>query len=219
MDEILFEKFKLPVDGKTHTPMTKKKLVLASQSPRRQEILRALNVPFNVIPAHVPETHPDDCPPSEVVLMHARNKAMEIARKTPLSYVIGADTIVFHNGEILTKPADYNEAKAYLSRLIGNTHTVYTGVVVVDSDTQRAERGIALTDVTFRALDKRFIDVYIRNVHPYDKAGGYAIQGLGSLVVERISGCYYNVMGLPVTVLDEVLLRFGVSLFDYVEAC
>ncbi|MEW6535269.1 MAG: Maf family protein [Candidatus Auribacterota bacterium] len=196
--------------------MTKKNIILASQSPRRREILNSLRVPFIVIYPDVEELHPPDSGPDEIVMLNAEKKAQDLLKRCKNTYIIGSDTIVYFNGEILTKPADFNQAKEFLLKLSGRTHTVYSGVAVYDSDSKRVEQDFCTTDVTFRKLDEHQIERYIHLVHPYDKAGAYAIQGCGALIVERIDGCFYNVMGLPVITLDTVFLRFGYSLFDYV---
>ncbi len=196
--------------------MNKKQLILASKSPRRKTILSDLNVPFKVIVANVEENHPDHLSPEQIVVDNAKAKAKAVSLDIDRGYVIGADTIVVFNGEVLIKPSDYNHAKETLQKLSGNTHQVYTGVAVYDSETNRSYTGICCTEVTFENIDDKHLDIYISSVYPYDKAGAYAIQGLGALVVNSIKGCFFNVMGLPVVTLDTLLRRFGVSLFDYV---
>ena len=193
-----------------------KNLVLASQSPRRKELFENLRIPFTVSPSDAEEVHPEGHKPSAIVIENAVRKAETIGSRFPDSFIIGADTIVWLENTVLTKPADFAEAKKFLNRLAGNTHTVYTGVVVLDSSSGRIESGYCATDVTFRPMSASDIDTYIRAIHPYDKAGGYAIQGFGSLVVEKINGCYFNVMGLPIHLVDTLLRRFNVSLYDYI---
>lgn len=196
--------------------MTKKNIILASRSPRRREILQSLRVPFIVMHTDVEELHPDDTDPADIVMLNAEKKAEALLKRCKNTYIIGSDTIVYYNNEILTKPADFKQAKKYLLQLSGKTHTVYSGIAVFDSSSGKVEKGYCTTDVTFRTLNEEQIEQYIDLVFPYDKAGAYAIQGCGALIVERIDGCFYNVMGLPVITLDTIFLRFGHSLFEYV---
>lgn len=196
--------------------MNKKQLILASKSPRRKTILSDLKIPFKVVVADTTENHPNHLSPEQIVADNAMAKAEAVSLGIDQGYIIGADTIVVFNGEVLIKPCDYNHAKETLQKLSGNTHKVYTGVAVYDSETNRSNTGICCTEVTFENIDDEHLDIYINSVYPYDKAGAYAIQGLGALVVKSINGCFFNVMGLPVVTLDTLLRRFGVSLFDYV---
>jgi len=195
--------------------MPDKKLILASKSPRREHILKELGLKFHIVTGYARELHPESTGPVDIVIDNAISKALAVKDKCKNSFIIGADTIVYFKGDILIKPADYNQAYDYLKRLSGNTHTVYTGLAVLDSLCGRMETGYSQTEVKFRELDERYINQYIEKIHPYDKAGGYAIQGFGALIVERIDGCYFNVMGLPVVELDKVFMRFGFSLFDF----
>ncbi len=194
-----------------------KKLVLASKSPRRDLILRGLDLEFDIVTAQTEENHPEGADPVDIVIDNAIAKANTVKNMFENAYIIGADTIVFFEGDVLIKPEDYLQAKTYLKRLSGKTHTVFTGIAVADSATGRIETGYCSTEVKFRQLHDEHIDQYINKVHPYDKAGGYAIQGFGALIVERIDGCYFNVMGLPVVELDNVFMKFGISLFDFIK--
>ncbi len=196
--------------------MNKKPLILASKSPRRSAILSDLKIPFKVITDNVKENHPHNFSPERIVTDNAMAKAKPVGARIDDGYVIGADTIVVFEKEVLIKPKDYNHAKQTLQKLSGNTHKVYTGIAVYDSQTGKNDTAICSTEVTFEKIDDQYLDIYINAVHPYDKAGGYAIQGLGALVVKSIKGCFFNVMGLPVVTLDNLLRQFGVSLFDYV---
>ena len=197
--------------------MSLKKIVLASKSPRRQDILRDIGVCFEVMPSDAEETHHEHHTPEQIVIDNAQAKAVEVAEKCADSFVLGADTIVYIDNMILTKPSNIDEARQHLRLLSGNTHYVYTGCVLIDTSSSVIQTGSAVTAVTFCSLTDRQIDVYIDKVHPYDKAGGYAIQGAGALVVEGINGCFFNVMGLPVRLVEDLFTRFGTSLFDYCE--
>ena len=185
-------------------------LVLASRSPRRFDLLTGMGFEFEVVPADEGAekgvTHEDPHALPEIV---ARRKCDEVAAKHPSSIVVAADTVVILDGDILNKPADDEEAKRYLSRLSGRTHTVVTGVAV-----QRRSDGIDLaaseiTRVTFRELTEEEIAAYVATGEGRDKAGSYAVQGLGAGLIRSIDGCYYNVVGLPVALLCELLRKIG----------
>ena len=180
-------------------------LVLASSSPRRAEILRMLGFEFEVVPSEVVEEdhgHPD---PIEHVRRLARLKAEQVRAAAPRDLVLGADTIVVVDSDILNKPASSDEALAMLRRLRGRWHTVFTGVALADGATHRTVVGHESTDVRFHAWDDDFLRRYVATGECMDKAGAYAIQGLGALLVREIRGCFYNVMGLPIGCLVGLL--------------
>ena len=191
---------------------TKHHVVLASGSPRRQELLRRIGITdFDIAVTQTDETYPEGLTPEETVAYIARGKA-EAARAltSPRDIVITADTMVFLGGERLGKPRDAEDALRMLRELSGNRHTVCTGVTVRQDD-----KLICFTtssDVYFRALDDEELRSYIATGEPLDKAGAYGIQGLGALLVERIDGDYYNVMGLPLVPLAGALRSFGICL-------
>lgn len=182
-------------------------LILASKSPRRHDILNWMGIPFETEVCSEPEIIPAGLSAAETVCALAYHKASFVRNHHPLAFVLGADTIVMHEGEILGKPASTEQAKAYLARLSGNTHTVYTGVALLhgDYDDIRSDA----TDVTFRHLSQEEIDWYVSTGDPFDKAGAYGIQGLASVFVEKIAGNYFNVIGLPAPVVYEMLLKSG----------
>ena len=191
---------------------TKHHVVLASGSPRRQELLRRIGITdFDIAVTQTDETYPEGLTPEETVAHIARGKA-EAARAltSPGDIVITADTMVFLGGERLGKPRDAEDALRMLRELSGNRHTVCTGVTVRQDD-----KLICFTtssDVYFRALDDEELRSYIATGEPLDKAGAYGIQGLGSLLVERVEGDVFNVIGLPVMPLSRVLREFGIDL-------
>ncbi|GAB4331656.1 MAG: Maf family protein [Candidatus Abyssubacteria bacterium] len=187
-------------------------IILASSSPRRIEILRSLGLEVRVAPSDVAETHSLDIPVDELVQQNALAKAQDVASRFPGGLIIGADTVVWHNAVIYGKPADPNDARRMLRQLAGKTHRVYSGVAVVKAETGEHETNHAMTEVTFRPLSDNQIERYLSMIDPLDKAGAYAIQGAGGVIVEKICGCYYNVVGLPLTVLDHLLSRFGMQL-------
>ena len=185
-------------------------IILASASPRRRELLSHFPIDFAIDPAAGPEKAPSDLSPEETVMVLASAKAAEVAARHPDSLVIGADTVVELNGEILGKPADRDDAFRMLRALSGREHRVYTGVALAAPGTSlcRAE----CTRVFFREMTDREIDAYIASGEPMDKAGAYGCQGLAGLFVERIEGDFFNVVGLPLCLLGQMLETMGVTL-------
>lgn len=187
-------------------------LILASKSPRRIELLEMLGVNFKVMPSGIEEDPGDGMPPGQLVEKNALAKAQDVAdgldSESGPRLVIGADTVVVLDGRIFGKPADMDDAGRMLSTLVGKTHEVYSGVAVVRSDGSAKRIAHAITRVTFRPLSDRQIARYLEMIDPLDKAGAYAIQGIGGVIIEKIEGCYYNVVGLPLTVLDDLLAHF-----------
>jgi len=182
-------------------------LYLASQSPRRRELLKAFGVPFEIYPNDVSEDLSDPAAdPGQFVVQLARYKAHEPLKKVKNGIVITADTIVYINGEILEKPADYEDAARMLRMLQENTHQVFTGVCVSAVPEKISCSGFEATDVTFAPMTDSEIAWYLNSGEYRDKAGGYAIQGFGSLFIKGIKGCYFNVVGLPLNRL-YILLR------------
>ncbi len=194
-----------------------KKLVLASASPRRKALLTALGILFDVIVTQTDELSTGE--PDALVIANARAKCLAAAAQiTGPSIVIGADTLVFLDSEVLSKPTTTSEARLMLQRLSGNTHVVKTGLCLFDTETQRFVEGCESTCVTFRNLTEAEIDRFISAVNPLDRAGAYTVDGPGSLLVKKYEGCFYNVLGLPIVRLDELLRNFGISLFDELNA-
>lgn len=172
-------------------------MILASQSPRRRELLSLITRDFRIIPAKGEERLPDNITPKEAVLLLSRQKATEIYSEYKNEIIIAADTVVAIDGKILGKPADAEEAAAMLHLLSGRTHSVFTGVCIIYAD--GVEKSFAEeTAVEFWQLPEQMIADYVKSGEPMDKAGAYGIQGAGALLVKRINGDYYNVMGLPV---------------------
>jgi septum formation protein len=179
-------------------------LVLASQSPRRQDILTGLGYTFEVVaPPESVEEVPVDAGVHEIPVVLARRKCDAVAAAHPGATVIAADTVVIVDGAILNKPADDAEAIAFIERLSGRTHTVVTGVAVTRD--RRHLSGGERTDVTFRELTRREIEAYVATGEGRDKAGSYAAQGVGAGLIRRIDGCFYNVVGLPVALTLDLL--------------
>ncbi len=180
-------------------------LILASASPRRREILRALGIPHDVVAPEVEEVTGGD--PDRVVLENARRKARAVRESAPAeALVLGVDTEVALDGRTLGKAADRSSARARLIELSGRTHTVLSGVVVLGGMGGRREErsGISRSEVTFRELAPADLDLYLASGEWRDRAGAYAIQGLGSILVEQVVGDFSNVVGLPVRLLFEL---------------
>lgn len=182
-----------------------KRLVLASASPRRKEILENLGLDFEVITSNAEEKVDSDIPPYMVVQQLAMLKGTDVALKTENALVISADTIVYLDGEILGKPGEIQNARQMLKKLSGKEHEVYTGICITDSGAGKSVSDYELTKVKFRDLNDEEIENYINTGEPMDKAGGYGIQGKGCLLVEKINGDYLNVVGLPATKLSKIL--------------
>ncbi len=189
-------------------------LILASGSPRRKELLAALGLDFVVIPSTVAEPNYDGRDPAKYANELAETKALYVARQLRSGLVIGADTIVVLDGEVLGKPDSAAHAVDMLSRLSGRSHTVYTGLAVIDAATGELEQEVVATEVKFRHLTAAEIDLYVRSGEPMDKAGAYGIQGLGAVFIQSIQGCYYNVVGLPLSALDQLLKRFNFAILQ-----
>lgn len=175
-------------------------LVLASQSPRRKTLLRQIGLTFTVRPSAVPENLLDHETPGHNAKRIALSKAMKIAKLSRRGIVIGADTIVVLHGQILGKPRSHREAKRMLRMLSGKMHTVYTGFALVDVETHNRIVDIEKTKVWFRKISEEEIEDYVASGSPMDKAGSYGIQDdYGAVFVERVEGCFYNVVGFPLT--------------------
>lgn len=186
-------------------------IILASASPRRRQLLEQVGVQFTVKASEIPENLTVDLPPTELAVSLASEKAASVASAVlEDAVVIGADTIVVLDGEVFGKPNDDLEARVMLERLSGHDHTVITGVAVAVGG--QLFTAYSETNVRFRSLTKREIDAYIATGEPKDKAGAYAIQGVGALLVEKIDGCYANVVGLPLFTLSNLLAKAGIRL-------
>ncbi len=182
------------------------RLILASASPRRRELLRAAGFEFDVRPSGVVELARSGESPEEFACRAAREKALDVAASARRGeFVLGADTVVVIDDEILGKPVDPDEARRILRRLSGSTHRVITGVSLVQAPGRVESVKHETTLVTFRPLDDEEIESYVGSGEALDKAGAYGIQGLASKFVTRIEGCYFNVVGLPVALVYEML--------------
>jgi septum formation protein len=186
-----------------------KRLILASSSPRRYELLSLTLLPFETYPSTLEEKMDINLTPSQLVESLAEQKASDVFANNPDDVILGADTIVVFGNERLGKPKNEQEAAKMLRMLSGQTHDVYTGVCIMDQEKKRLFS--VRTSVTFYSLDEKTISWYISTGEPFDKAGSYGIQGSGSLLVEKIHGDYFSVVGLPVSRVARALNDFGFS--------
>ena len=190
------------------------RLILASSSPRRKELMRAVGVAYRVVPSAVEEVPAPGEPPWRFVRRAAREKGEEVAGRFPESFVLSADTIVVASGKILGKPKDPEDGARMLGELAGREHRVQTAVCLLRLRNDYRDEACVTTRVWFRKLTRQEIAAYLRTGETGDKAGAYAAQGAGNLLIDRIVGSYTNVVGLPMTRVVEMLLRaklIGVS--------
>lgn len=182
-------------------------IILASKSPRRRYLLKQAGLFFRVIPSSIDETSVATSSPETYVRVLSEAKAHDVAEKYPDKWVIGADTIVLKDGTILGKPSSQAEARTMLKCLSGQTHQVLTGYAICCRTQKKSFSETIKTDVLFKTLTDEEIEWYIHTREPFDKAGAYAIQGLGTFLVKRINGSYTNVVGLPVCEVIEFLIK------------
>ena len=194
-------------------PRLPEQLVLASASPRRRDLLAGLQLDFEVRSAEIDESALTDELPEDHVLRLARAKAQAVAR--PGELVLAADTVVVLEGRILGKPADPADAHQMLSSLAGREHDVYTGVALFEPDRDTLVSATDRSEVRIAALDKDEISWYVSTGEPLDKAGSYAIQGLGALFVERVVGNYTNVVGLPLPLTRSLFRQLSYDILDF----
>ena len=190
-------------------------IILASGSPRRRELLELLGVRFDVRPASAEESPRQGEEPTAFTVRAARAKAELVAADHPRLPVLASDTVVEIEGRILGKPVSTTDARAMLRLLAGRTHQVHTAVAMVVED--RCRSLLDTAKVRFRPIDERTIDWYVGTVEPMDKAGAYAVQGAGGLLVESVEGSPHTVIGLPIHRLPELFVQSGLDFWDYVQ--
>jgi len=189
------------------------RFILASTSPRRSELLKQVGLDFDVIPSRIEEDFVKGESPRGHVLRLAGAKALDVGRQHPDRWVIAADTIVYVDHSILGKPKDQEEAMGMLRRLSGKEHWVLTGFSVFHMRKGKGDRAAVRTTVKVKRLTPTEMEWYVQTREPFDKAGGYAIQGIGSFMIESIKGSYTNVVGLPLCELIQMLIRLGAMTF------
>lgn len=191
-------------------------LILGSQSPRRRDILASFSLPFQQIPSDFDEESISfDGDPIAYCSYLAERKAAALADRFPDSPILTADTIVFLNGKVYNKPKDAEEAFRFLSELAGHWHTVHTAVHVRKGRHSYADS--ESTRLLFHPLTPEQIRTFHKHVHFLDKAGGYAIEGCGQIILAKIEGCYYNVLGLPINATRRLLGRIGIDLWHHLK--
>jgi septum formation protein len=186
-------------------------IILASSSPRRKELLEKIGLKFTIDPSDYPEDRHPDLNPEGLVKSISLGKAMAVAPKYKDAVIIAADTIGVLEGKIIGKPHTAEAAVAMLRKMSGKSHLVITGFTIFDTANRKLVTRSVVTRVYFKKLSLEEIDNYVQSGEPMDKAGAYAIQGLGSVIVEKINGDYYNVMGLPLNALVNSLKDFGIQ--------
>ncbi|HEV7768941.1 MAG TPA: Maf family protein [Thermoanaerobaculia bacterium] len=187
------------------------KFILASASPRRRELLSSIGLEFDVLPSNVPEVRAVGEAPEEYVARLSRDKAQALASVHPSRWVIAADTTVLLGEELLEKPVDGDDAARMLGTIAGKTHIVYTGVTLENAEREYRDTRVAESEVRMLPLSAEEIQWYVRTGEPLDKAGAYAVQGLGAMFIESIHGSYTNVVGLPLATLFLMLRRAGLD--------
>lgn len=187
------------------------RLILASSSPRRRELLESIGIDFEAIPSHVPEQHRPGEAPEEYVARLSRDKAEAISRQLPSRWVIAADTTVLLGDQLLEKPVDRADAARMLATIAGRTHVVYSGVTLQNGERVYRDTRVAESEVRMLPLSKEDIEWYVATGEPLDKAGAYAVQGIGAMFIDSIHGSYTNVVGLPLALLFQMLRKAGID--------
>lgn len=189
-------------------------IILASASPRRKEILENVNLKFTVQSSHIEEVVLENEPPKDLVMRLAFEKCMDVAKKNPNALVIGADTIVALDNNILGKPKDEHHAYEMIKSLSNKKHEVITGISLINLSLNKKVTDYVVSEVTFKDLSEETIKDYIKTKESLDKAGAYGIQGYGALLVDSIKGDYFNIVGLPISKIGDLLkYNFNVNLF------
>ncbi len=187
------------------------RFILASASPRRRELLASIGFDFEIMPSDIPEVRGEGEAPEEYVARLSREKAGAVADKHPSRWVIAADTTVLLGEELLEKPRDPDDAKRMLAAIAGKTHIVYTGVTLQNLGNHYHDTRVAESEVRMLPLSTRDVDWYVASGEPLDKAGSYAVQGIGGMFIDSIHGSYSNVVGLPLAMLFQMLRKAGVD--------
>jgi septum formation protein len=185
-------------------------LILASASPRRIALLRAAGFGFKIVPPAIEESHSEFFSPIELTLFNAFQKATAVANRHPCAVVLGADTVVALGSEIFGKPADLDDARRMLVRLVGKSHDVITGIALLKANRDQLITRAVRTRVKFRSLSDSEIEAYLKIAKPLDKAGAYAAQDSPDLIIEKVTGSFSNVVGLPMELVGPLLAAEGI---------
>ena len=195
--------------------MGKRKIIIASASPRRKELARAMGLDFTVEPSSYEEDMGLKMRPGKLVMTLAYGKAVDVAKRHKDEIVIGADTVVAFRGKVLGKPKSQEEAYKMLKMLSGKMNVVYSGYAIIDCRTKKVYKGFDATKVYFKKLSDKEMWKYIKTGHAMDKAGAYGMQDLASIFIKKIDGCYFNVLGLPIPKIYGDFQKMGVDIFLY----
>ncbi|MFC1638085.1 Maf family protein [Patescibacteria group bacterium] len=190
----------------------KKRLILASTSPRRKELLAQIGLEFDILPGDYEEDMTKDLVSEELAKELAYGKAQDVANKVESGVVIGCDTFIEHEGKKMGKPKSEEDAKNILRSISGQVIKVYSGVAIIDKDSDREVVDFEVTDIKIKELSEKEIDDYIATGEPLDKAGAFAIQGRGAVFVEKVDGCYSSVVGMPLFRLYAGLQKLGIDI-------
>ncbi len=193
----------------------KKKIILASTSPRRHGLAQQMGLEFEIVPSNYEEDMSMDIGPAELSMTLAYGKAKEVAVRLKKGVVLGVDTFIVFEGKKLGKPKSKEDAFLMLKSFSGKSQEVYSGVTIIDCETGQELKDFEVTKVKFREMEDSEINNYIKTGEPMDKAGSYGIQDLGAVFVEKIDGCYSNVMGFPIHNIYKNLKKLGVDIFEY----
>lgn len=194
-----------------------KRIILASRSKRRSRILKSCNIPHVVIPSNAREARGDIKKAGALVMLNARKKAEAVARKIRKGIIIGVDTLVLFKGKLIGKPRTKRDARKMLTAFSASRIAVYTGIHILDLDDSRESSGFDKTTLYIKDISRSDIDKYFRLLGPYDKAGGFSIEGIGSIVFDDVEGSYFNVLGLPMGKLQDLFRDIGLDLLDFVR--
>ncbi len=189
-----------------------RKIILASKSRARQKLLKQIGVKFKVVESNIKECHSLKRSCRDLVIQNALSKARDVAARFKSGVVIAADTVVLVKGKVVGKPKNTKDALRILRLLSRNPQWVYTGLAVIDIDQEKSITAYEKTKIYMRRLTDTQIRNYFKRVSPLDKAGGFDIQGLGGIFIDRIEGCFYNVVGLPLAKLDVILEKIGIEI-------
>ncbi|MDD5681074.1 MAG: Maf family protein [Candidatus Omnitrophica bacterium] len=194
-----------------------KQIILASQSKARSQILSSCGIPHSVVPSRVREIHILSAKPASLVMHNARIKAEEVLKHRSSGVIIGVDTLVLFKGKLIGKPRNKAAAKKILRAFSGNRLLVYSGIHVADAASGKAATGFDVTSLKIKKIPEKDIEKYFNLLGPYDKAGGFSIEGVGSIVFDDIKGSFYNVVGLPTGKLQELFRKINLDLLDFVK--
>ena len=195
----------------------KQKIILASQSKARSAILNACGITHVVVPSNINEAHPGGLKPEVVVMKNAKDKARAVAKRTNSGIILGVDTLVLFKGRLIGKPRNKNEAKRILKGFSGKKILVYSGLCVINRDSGKETAGFEKTLLKIKKIPVKDIEKYFKLLGPYDKAGGFSIEGVGSIIFDNIQGSYFNVLGLPMGKLQELFKKMRMDILDFVQ--